>query len=679
MATLSKRRSALLAGGSMISILLQLANAQAQQAQEPVQFQALGDIDVTATRTEQPVSQSASAITVIPSQEVERRGSTGLDDVLRGTPGLNIYSSGGVGTLSSVSLRGATSGQTLVLIDGIRINDPSTTNGGVDLSIFSAGNIDRIEVLRGPQSALYGSDAMGGVINIITKRGEGAPHGSVLVEGGSYGMVHSRVQETGAVDQWSWSFALDGLHINAPARYGYRINGPLSYGFGILPGPAPDVSEPTNKAGASAQISYRVDEDLAITGGLNGFSLGAPFDNPGATVPADVFGGFNRLLSTFGQGFVRVDDDAFGKTLHSRLTLFANDTRRDVWQTEYLCTLAFPGNCKNGFQGARYGAEYQGDLKLGAYGLLTFGAKSETETMTNTSQAEPGGPSLVTQSARQVTNSLYAQHQFTLLDRLDITWGGRMDAVGGLQVFETWRTTAAYRLEETGTKLRATAGTGAKAASLYQLYSVYGNPNLQPEQNFGYDFGLDQKLFGDRLTFSATYFNSDYKNLINYGYAPSCTASQTLLGGCYYNVGRARIQGLEFSAEAVLAPDAWRARLSYTNMDARNLITGGVIARRPHNMGAASLIYTGAPNLEVEGRVTFVGPNPDVSFNNYTYAQTPVVLPAYAKIDIYANYKLDHGVSVIGRLENLSDARYQEIANYGVPGRAVYGGLKYEW
>ncbi|MBB4199336.1 vitamin B12 transporter, partial [Rhodoblastus sphagnicola] len=583
---------------------------------------------------------------------------------------------GGVGTVTPVFLRGSTPGQTLVLLDGVRINDPSITDGSVDLGAFSAGNIERIEVLRGPQSALYGSDAMGGVINIITRKGEAAPHGSASVEGGSFGTVHSRVQESGAIDSWSWSFAFDALHVDAPARYGYRVKGPLSYGYGVAQGPAPDVVEPTNKVGGSAQLSYRVNEDITVTGGFTGYNMGSRYDNPGASLPADVYGGFNRTLSTFLQGYLRIDDDAFDQRLHSRLTAFGNDSKRDLWETEYFCEAAFSGNCKHGYEGGRYGAEYQGDLKLDAYGLLTFGAKTETETLRMTSQDAPGGPDFATLSARQSTNSLFAQHQFTLLDRLDITYGGRIDSVGGVKTFDTWRVTAAYRLEETGTKLRATAGTGAKAPSLYQRFSPYGNANLKPEESTAYDVGVDQK-FGDRLTLSATYFNSRYSNLINYGYDSTCATSQFY--GCYYNVGRARIKGLELSAEAVVLPDILRARASYTNMDARNLATGEVIQRRAHNKGSVSLIYAGVPKLEVEGRLTVVGANPDKSYNNYAYTSTSVVLPAYAKIDIFASYKLDRGVSVFGRIENLTDTRYQEIANYGALGRAVYGGAKYEW
>ena len=286
-------------------------------------------------------------------------------------------------------------------------------------------------MLRGPQSALYGSEAMGGVINIITKQGEGAPHGSAYVEGGSYGTVHSRVEQSGVSGDWAYSFSLDGLHTNAYPRYGYRVKAPFAYLFGAS-AMAPDVIEPTNKAGASAQLAYRVNEDLKVTAGFTGFDSGMRFDNAYAYTFANTFAGFNRQLSTFAQGYLKVDDDAFGKLLHSRLTLFANNSRRDIWETEDLCAnyLIFglpTANCKMTYQGARYGAEYQGDIKLGAYGLATVGAKSETETIKTTVQDDPASPQYVNQATQRTTNSLFAQHQFTVFDRLDLSYSGRIE------------------------------------------------------------------------------------------------------------------------------------------------------------------------------------------------------------------------------------------------------------
>ncbi|MCW2274819.1 TonB-dependent receptor [Rhodoblastus acidophilus] len=671
MATLSKRRAALLAGGSLVLISAHLNAAWADQDAP------LGEVDITATRTEQPVANSASAITVISPQQVQTYGATGLTNVLRGTPGLDIWEFGGVGTLTSVSLRGSSTGQVLVLIDGVRANNPTDAGGAVDFGGFTAAGIERIEVLRGPQSALYGSDAMGGVINIITKKGGGASHGSALIEGGAYGTVHSRVEQAGSSGDWTYSFSLDGLHVDGFPRFGYRVKGPIILGgaytgyFPLPPMPSMDI---TNKLGGAGQVAWHPTEDLTVTAGALGYSTFIKFDNSSATIPENVYNGFSRQNTSFAQGYLRVDDDSFAKKLHSRLTLSANQTNMVDWVTQGCYDASYAAfNCKLGYLGGRYGAEYQGDAKLDAFGLVTFGGRTDTETLTT---SQDPYQNFTPQDDQQTTNSAFAQHQFTLFDRLDLTYGGRIDAVQGNTTFDTWRTTAAYRIEETGTKLRATAGTGAKVATLFQRYSIYGSPNLQPEQSFGWDAGVDQTFLGGLVNLGATYYYNDYRNLINFGPAPNCTPTQVAIaGGCYYNIGRARTQGVELSGDVAIVPESVKLRASYTYLDARNLVTNAVPSYRPHNKGSASVIYTGVPKLEVEARVTVVGANPAY---DYTFHRN-VTIPAYAKFDLFANYKLDHGVSVFGRMENLTDIRYQNAYLYGTPGRSVYGGVKYEW
>jgi len=672
MATLSKRRAALLAGGSLILISAHLNAAWADQDAP------LGEVDITSTRTEQKAANSASAITVISPQQVQTYGSTGLTDVLRGTPGLDIWDFGGVGTATSVSLRGSSAGQVLVLIDGVRANNPTDAGGAVDFGGYTAAGIERIEVLRGPQSALYGSDAMGGVINIITKKAvDGERHGSAMIEGGAYGTAHSRVQESGSIGNWSYTFAVDGLHTDGFPRFGYRVKGPITLGgaySGYFPLPAMPSMDITNKLGGSGQIAWRPTEDLTVTAAVLGYDTFIKFDNSSATVPADVYNGYSRQNTGFVQGYLRIDDDSFAKRLHNRLTLSANQTDMVDWVTKGCYDATYTAfNCKLGYLGARYGAEYQGDLKLNAFGLATFGARTDTETL-RTSQDPVAN--FTAQNNQQTTNSAFAQHQFTLFDRLDLTYGGRVDAVENNTSFETWRATAAYRIEETGTKLRATAGTGAKVATLFQRFSVYGSPDLQPEQSFGWDAGVDQAILGGRFNLGATYFHNDYRNLINFGAAPNCTPTQVALaGGCYYNIGRARTQGVELSGDASIVPDIVKVRAAYTYLDARNVVTNVVPSYRPHNKGSASIIYTGVPRLEVEARLTVVGANPSY---DYTFYRN-VTIPAYAKYDLFANYRLDHGVSVFGRIENVTDIRYQNAYLYGTPGRSVYGGVKYEW
>lgn len=655
------------------AILLSMASSSKILGQEALPGVEIGaEIVVSPDRVEEQASRTAASVSVVPSAEVEKRGSLGFAEVLRGVPGLDLFETGGPGTQTSVFLRGATPGQTLVLIDGARIGDPSSSDGSIDLGGLAATDVERIEVLRGPQSALYGSDAMGGVINIITRKGEGKPRASVLLEGGAYGTGHMRASLSGSEDRLSYAFAIDALHVDGFPRYGYRIQRPLTIGDGKTPLPPPPSNDPTNRGGASARVGYRVSEDLSIEGGFIGYDSAIRFDNPYAFVAANVFDRFNHQHSTFAQAYARIDADAFDHRLHNRLTLFGNVTNRDVWQTESCYDASFNAfNCRFGFRGTRRGAEYQGDLRLGAFGVVTFGARNETE-QAHTSQ-DPVVGAFTPIDATQTTHSGFGQHQFTLFERFDITYGGRVDAVDGNQTFGTWRATAAYRMEETATRFRATAGTGARVASLYQRFSQYGDPALQPETSIGFDLGVDQRLFDDRLFASVSLFDNRFRDLIEFASSPTCALTQAF--GCYYNVGRAETKGVEFFGEAVLVPSAWRLRATYTHLVAKNLVTDRTLLRRPRDKGTVSLVFTGAPGLELEARVSVVGPNPDYDYVN----STRVTLKAYAKVDLFANYKVDDRLSIFGRIENIGDARYEDVYNYGTAGRSFYGGVKFTW
>jgi vitamin B12 transporter len=667
----------------------------------PALADELPEIVVTADRVEEPIGQTGASVTVIRAAEIEKLGTKGLADVLRGVAGLDVADAGGVGSVTQVRLRAANPGQTLVLIDGIRIGNTTATDGSVDFGNLAVANIDRIEILRGPQSALYGSDAMGGVINIITRKGDKTPRRTVTIEAGSYGTLSTRATMSGGDDQWTYSLGVNALHSDGFPQYGYRIDRPIIVGTPVVDGglgtfalPRLPVDDPTDKGALSGRFSYRASDNVTIDFGFSGFGNALRFDNPGAMLPGDVFTPHNHSTVLMGDAFVRANIDSFGGVLKSQITTYGNITKNDVWETEacYDGNLAYPFpalfNCRNSYFGTRYGAEYQGDLNIGSFGSLVFGARSETETASQTEDPDPDDGSFTPVSARQVTNSIYAEHRINLLQRLDVTLGGRIDAVENGRTFGTWRATAAYHIDETGTKLRASAGTGDRNASLYQRFSIYGTPDLAPEQSLGFDAGIDQKLFGDRLTASATVFSTKFSNLIAYGDVSSCSPAQ-MAGflGCYYNVGRAEMQGVEASAEAVIAPGVLRARASYTYTDARDLGAAGggdldaglQLYRIPRNKGAFSLIYDGVPNLEIEPRLTLEGQRLDQYFSTATSSSQNVTLAGYAKLDVLANYKINDNLTMFGRIENLTDARYEEVYNYGTAGRSYYAGLSYSW
>jgi vitamin B12 transporter len=643
-------------------------------AQPATSGDQLPEIVVTPDRVEEPISQTGSTVSVVDIADIDKTGPKGIIYALQGVPGVEIHETGGDGSATTLSIRGANPGESLVLIDGIRVGDPTQTDGSFDFGNLSVTDIERIEVLRGPQTALYGSDAMGGVINIITRKGKRPVHRSVTIQAGSYGTISALGAMSGADDRWNYAFSIEALHSDGFPRYGYRIDRPLVIGDGVTPLPPLPADDPTNKGGATGRVSYKISDDVTVETGYAIYGNMIRFDNPNAVVPSDVFSHYTHSTAEIFDAYTRVIADTFGGVLQNQLTIFGNVTDRNIWETEGCFDASFLAfNCRSGYVGTRLGAEYQGDLKLGPYGALVFGARTETETASTSQDPNPNDGSFFPINAQQTTNSVFALHKFSLGDRFDFTYGGRIDAVEGGQTFATWRTTAAYRIDETGTKFHASLGTGAKVASLYQRYSQFGDPTLAPEQSVGFDVGVDQKLFNDRLTGAVTAFANRYRNLIDFGFAPSCTPTQLSEFGCYFNVGRAETKGVEVAADAILVPDEWRVRANYTFMVARDLTTDTTLLQRPADLATLSLIYSGVPKLEVEARVTMVS-------SRYDFASTStVILAPYAKLDLFANYKINDNLAIFGRIQNVTDARYEEVFNYGVAARSYYAGAKYDW
>jgi vitamin B12 transporter len=276
-----------------------------------------------------------------------------------------------------------------------------------------------------------------------------------------------------------------------------------------------------------------------------------------------------------------------------------------------------------------------------------------------------------TDKAQQTTRSIFALHQITLAERLHLSLGGRIDDVEDVDRFATWRGTVAYEVPGTETKLRASVGTGGKAPSLYQFYSqLYGTRTLESERSVGIDAGIDQTLLDGRVKLSGTVFFNRYRNFIDFASSPRCRPDQIF--GCYLNVARAETSGFEGSAQIDLIPQWLKVRATYTYMDAVDLVRDKKLALRPEHEGRLGFIITPMKDLTIEPVVTMVGPR-------FSAANETQKLKSYARLDMNADYKLNERVSLFARLENLTNAHYQEVRNYGTPGRSVYGGLRATW
>jgi len=620
---------------------------------------------ITPMRTPMALARSGSAIQVIGREEIEAWGARSVADVLRGQAGLDITENGGPGSLSFLSLRGANASQTLVLIDGMRVGDAASIGGEFDFSVLSTQDVERIEILRGPQSALYGSDAMGGVVNIITRQGARAPRTVLNLEAGSYGTVSSSLATSGASEKLAYAFSIHGLHTDGFSRYGYRIGRITSQLARKL------ERDSTDKLGGSARVTYRPTQDLSIDLGFRRYSSWFQFDNPGAFALANKDTAFNKGRQHVTAAFARINGIVLDGRLENALTLFVNETKRFNRLEQSCFDAAFMSyDCNTYFTSRRYGVEYQGNLDMNAFGKLVFGARHEVENASSSEQwLTPGSPRQLNFSGRQTTNSVFAIYQKSF-ERLAISFSSRYDSVDSKIDFLTWRATAAYSIPETGTKFRASAGTGAKAPTLFQRFSIYGTPNLEPERNFGYDIGVDQSLWDGRIIIGATWFEAFYRNLIDFDFTLN-----NGVGG-YFNVGRASTKGVELTADIDLVPRVWRIGGAYTYMVARNKDTGLALLRRPRHKGSLSVSYSGIRNLTIQAKATFVGARKDIA-NDFPFARTRMA--PFGKLDARAAYRVNDRLTLTARAENITNARYQEIRDFGVAGRSFYAGATVTW
>ncbi|MCZ8185981.1 MAG: TonB-dependent receptor [Beijerinckiaceae bacterium] len=622
------------------------------------------EIFITANRVPTSIQRTGSAITVIRAEEIQKTHSGSLVDALRFVPGLDITETGGPGASTSVRIRGTNPGQVLVLVDGVRINDASSANGETDFGGIPGGLVERIEVLRGPQSALYGSDAMGGVINIITRRGRGPFKAFGQVEGGSYGTLAGNAGFYGQQGAWSYSFAGSGFRTDGFSRYGHRV--------ARLRAGSPYEKDGTETLGSFGRVGFDSREGFRFeAGGMITYHR-AEYDAAFGTFP-DTPSASNRR---FYSAFAKAELDTLENKLTHAVTLAASRTDRMFRDT--TITAASNPNVATwrhtDFTGDRLSAEYQGTYRLEQYGSVIFGTKAEREiAVTFNQNIIPLGARTKSLGGNQTTLAAFGLWQIPLTERLDVSLGGRVDHVTEVDTFLTWRATGAYRITETGTKLRASLGTGGKAPTLYQRFGGYqGSIALRAEHNLGGDIGIDQEFMDGRIRVSATGFWIRSRDLINFQTSPTCLANALQAFGCYVNVARAESTGLELEGTAQLWPNTLQLRGAYTYLRAKDLTTNRTLARRPESVGKIGLAFTPFANWSFEPSVTLVS-------KRFSGANETQRLASYARFDMLASYKPTEQLELYIRGENLNNARYHEVWNYGTTGRAFYAGMKTTW
>ncbi|MEI6165712.1 MAG: TonB-dependent receptor [bacterium] len=586
---------------------------------------------VTATRVAQPLVTVGSSLTVVDQAQLAARQCATVVDALREVPGLDVVQLGGAGGTVSTFIRGAASEQTLVLVDGVQLNDPAGLGRGADLSQMPLQNIERIEVLRGPQSPLYGADAIGGVINIITKKGAGPVGGEVSAEAGSFNTFNEKAAVRGGTSNYNYSVGVsrqdsDGISSAAekngnPEKDGYRRT-ELSSRLGWTPA---DEFE-ANVILRWNQADYGYDD----------FMNGRPVDG-------DNQGAYD-LLSLYGEGK--------GKLLNGQWRPRVGGS----WVSQSREDTSSIGNST--FDSLLQKLEWQNDLYMGDANIVTAGIEAQQEAAESTYESYGYVDQFERQTARH--QSAYAQDILTT-GPLTTTAGGRVDSYDSFGTESTWRLAPSYAVATTGTRFKGSYGTGFKAPSLFQLYSSYGSPELNPESSQGWDAGVEQEIEGDRFLVGVTYFENQFDNLIDYDFVTMK----------YGNVNQAEAHGVEAFVTAMLVKDL-SVRAAYTYTDTENKLTGEQLLRRPRNKASLDTTYDVTVKLKGTVSVIYVGERMDEDFA--TYMATP--LDGYVLVNLYASYDVRKNMTLFGRLENLFDEEYEPAIGYGSPGRAGYGGVK---
>jgi vitamin B12 transporter len=618
----------------------------AAQQQDAATAKNPSEIVITADRVPYPKTQVASSVTVITAEQIKASQQQTVGEILRGVPGVDVVQSGGPGGNVSVFIRGANSEHTLVIVDGIESNDPISPTRAFDFANFSLDNIDRIEVIRGPASVLYGSDAIGGVILITTKKGSGPLQTTVSAEGGSFGSSTERASVSGGAEETSYSLAASQRNRDGFSSADRRDGNTEDDGYAA-----------TNVATQlSHQLSQTVEGSLVFRYGHSRSEL----DNYGGVGGDDP----NRILYdsqilTRGQ----LATNFFGGVLKQKLGMsFTNQWYDDDNGVDLLHPV---DSTKSNFVGKNKKIDLQNIIAATDALDITLGYENETEQGSASYESQSAfGPYIDILDDTSVTNNgYYAQGRYKFDEAVIATASSRIDDHSVFGTQSTWRVGPTFLIGDT--KLAGTMGTGYKAPSIFQLYSSYGNRNLKPEESMGWDVTVEQSLFKKNTTIGATYFHNDFDDLITFN--PATFQSE--------NIAKARSSGVEVFSTSRVVRDLY-LDLSYTMTNTEDLATGERLLRRARNKAKAAVRYQASERTELGLEMLMNGKRLDNDFS--TYPATPVDLGGYVLVNLTGRYRITDALELFGRAENLLDQKYQEVKGFGTQGAAVFGGLSFD-
>lgn len=613
------------------------------------------EVVTTATKTPVPVTHLTSAVEVIRGEDIERRKIKTVIDALRLAQGMTVFSSGGPGTLAQVQMRGTKSAHTMVMMDGVILNSP--TSGLFNFADLMTDNIERIEILRGPQGMLYGSDAIGGVISITTKRGAGKPTANAFLEYGSFASLREGAQIAGAHGPVDFTVALSRWDTSSFSAANYKRGAFERDGF--------------RNWQASGRVGVALPRDGRLEVNLRWWNSDVSFDNTNA----DVYGSssINRNLILSG-----MYEQSWTPWWSQKLTLAqANEqaiSHGGPVQKNLTTGVTGPAfTFSSNFETLNQRLEWQHNFQVAKPLLLTAGYQFRQEQGDSSSAFGAAQPNRLLTS-----NAGFAQAQVNIDNRIFATAGLRQDHYNVFGDATTYRVTAGYLFKDSGTKVRGSYGTGFKAPTLNDLFfQDVANATLKPEKSQGLDVGVDQYLLQDRLQINATYFWNRFRNLIQFVTSPTCPPATAPFGVCAENVALATSQGWEFAFRYAVRKDLdVHAQYTYTltRSYATPMTPGNTnkrLARWPVDQASVGISYQPIEPLRLNLDYRFVGERDNDAANSPSER-----MGSFGVVNLAGTYEVTKHMQAFGRIENLFNQDYEESRTFGTPIRSVYGGVK---
>ena len=596
-----------LAAAAMIAAPASAADVSGADSSSP-------DVVYSYARRARAVDEVGSSVAVITADEIRTRQYEFLSDALKDAAGIAIAQNGSNGGASSAFIRGASSGETLVVIDGVIVNDPSAPQGGFNFANLDVNDIERVEILRGPQSIIYGPDAIGGVISITTKKR--SDHGvNAYAEGGSLQTARAGANFSAGGESAFLRASISAIRTNGVSR---AAAGTEKDGYKTIAGSA--------RAGADLNSVWSVSATARASASRSDFD-GFPPPNFTLGDTADVDHAREESFTA------RLSHNA--TKIAGALTLgYSSINRRD--ENQGLETFAA--------KGSRASADYVGEIDFSALRLVAGGKVERTHAkVSGVDQSATGG-------------GVFALLETDPVKGVTLSAGARRDEFSNFEGATTARLAAVWRLTAQ-TILRASWGKGYRAPSLFELnfnqFGVTPNPDLRPERANGVDAGIEQRFGSTRLR--ATFFETRINNRIDFDLARNG----------YYNIDRTRARGVEIETDVVLAPNASLA-LNYAYTDAIDRVTDAQLLRIPKHKGSIIASWSPIERLALSASLLLNGKEADFPTGN----------AAFARLDLRAAWRLNDAVEIYARVENATDATYQDVSGYAEPGAAAFGGLR---